>query len=371
VRVLVVKLSSLGDIIHTLPALSDAAAALPGIRFDWVVEEAFAEVPQWHGAVDTVIPVAIRRWRKRPLRDVLGPEARRAHLALRAQRYDAVIDAQGLLKSALIARLVNAPRYGLDWRSARERLASSVYHHAIRVPRDLHAVQRIRLLFARALGYSPPTRSAEYGVCLTQWPGSGSDSADLVFVHGTARAEKLWPEEHWRALAALAIAQGYTVCLPWGSAAEGQRARRIAAHAHSGETNADQIDPGKTSLRQASTGSTDAGRMVSSRMVRVLPHLTLSRLAGVLRDARAAVAVDTGLGHLCAALDVPTVSLYGPTQCNLVGTCGRNQIHLQSPLGADATAGARMASLAPADVWAALQPLLAGGAYRPQFRGGE
>ena len=105
-----VKMSSLGDVIHTLPALSDALRALPGIRFDWAVEEAFAEIPGWHPAVDRVIPVALRRWRKRPLRDFRGPEWRQARNALRSQRYDAVIDAQGLMKSAFIARLVKAPR---------------------------------------------------------------------------------------------------------------------------------------------------------------------------------------------------------------------------------------------------------------------
>jgi heptosyltransferase-1 len=358
--VLVVKLSSLGDVIHTLPALSDAAAALPGIRFDWVVEEAFAEVPQWHGAVDTVIPIALRRWRKRPLRDLVGPEARCALRALRRRRYDAVIDAQGLLKSACVARLVDAPRYGLDWQSARERLASSVYHHAIRVPRELHAVQRIRLLFARALGYSLPEGVADCGVRVTQLPDASGESADLVFVHGTARPEKLWPEAYWQELAALAIAHGYTVRLPWGTVAEEQRAQRVAARANRGQTVAAQTD-----ARQSDTDQ------VTSRPARVLPRLTLSQLAALLRNARAAVAVDTGLGHLCAALDVPTVSLYGPTQCGLVGTCGRNQIHLQSPLGANAAAGACMASLAPAEVWAALQPLLAGGAHRPQRQGVE
>lgn len=352
-RVLVVKLSSLGDVIHTLPALSDAAAARPGIRFDWVVEEAFAEVPQWHDAVDTVIPVALRRWRKRPLRDLRGPEARHAHRALRRQRYDAVIDAQGLLKSAFITRLVNAPRYGLDWRSVRERLASSVYQHPIRVPRELHAVQRVRLLFARALGYTLPEGRADYGVHTPAFPDADNKRADLVFVHGTARAEKLWPEEHWQQLAAVAVVQGYTVCLPWGSAEEEARAQRIAARANAGQTVA---------------AYNDTAGVTRGHAVRVPPRLTLSQLAGMLRTARAAVAVDTGIGHLCAALDVPTVSLYGPTQSRLVGTCGRNQVHLQSPLYANAGANARMASLAPAEVWAALQPLLAVGAHSPLGR---
>lgn len=342
-RVLVVKLSSLGDVIHTLPALSDAAAALPGIRFDWVIEEGFAEIPRWHRAVDTVIPVALRRWRKRPLRDLRGPQARRAHRALRDQRYDAVIDAQGLIKSAFIARLVDAPRFGLDWHSARERLAASVYHHPIRVPRDLHAIERTRMLFARALGYSPPANPADYGVRVEMLSDAGDQHADLVFFHGTARAEKLWPEEHWRELASLAVERGYTVYLPWGTTAEQQRAQRVAARANAGR---------------------------ASGAVQVLPTLTLSQLAGLLRRARGAVAVDTGLGHLCAALDVPTVSLYGPTSSRLIGTFGRHQVHLQSSDGS-AVAAAEMASLTPLQVWDALQPLLAGDAQRPPASGRE
>ena len=155
-HVLVVKMSSLGDVIHTLPALTDAAGSLPGIRFDWVVEEGFAEIPAWHSAVDAVIPVALRRWRQRPLRDFRGPEWRRARNRLRRPVYDAVIDAQGLLKSAFITRQVRAPRYGMDRKSVRERFACAVYDHKVPVPKTMHAVQRTRLLFARALGYPLP-----------------------------------------------------------------------------------------------------------------------------------------------------------------------------------------------------------------------
>lgn len=337
-KVLVVKLSSLGDVIHTLPALSDAAAARSDIRFDWVVEEAFAEVPRWHRAVETVLPVALRRWRQRPLRDLLGPEARAAHRALTSARYDAVIDAQGLVKSAFVARLVSAPRYGFDWHCAREGLASSVYQHRIRVPRDLHAIQRTRALFAHALEYALPESPPDYGVSTHAPPDASARPPDLVLLHGTARAEKLWPETHWQALAVRAAAAGYTVCLPQGSVEEAQRAQRIAAHANS-----------------ACTG----GR------VTVLPQLTLSRIATVLSAARAAVAVDTGLGHLCAALAVPSVSLYGPTKGALVGTCGPHQVHLQSPAGT----AARMASITVEAVWAALQSLLAQRARHQQTAG--
>ena len=293
------KLSSLGDVIHTLPALGDAAAALPDVVFDWVVEEAFAEIPAWHGAVERVIPVAIRRWRKRALRDFTGPEWRAARKSLQKQTYDAVIDAQGLLKSALIARLVPAPRYGMDRATVREQLAALAYDHPVHVPRDMHAVERIRLLFARALEYPLPNTLGEYGLDVAVPAAAGDLPPGLLFFHGTARAEKLWPQTQWMALAKLAEDAGYRVWLPWGNDEELQRAQRIA----DGRSNTE-----------------------------VLPRMNLRELAGLLQRVRGAVAVDTGLGHLAAALAVPTVSLYGPTRTSLVGTYGRNQVHLQSPL---------------------------------------
>ncbi len=348
-----VKMSSLGDVIHTLPALTDAARALPGIRFDWVVEEAFAEIPGWHPAVDRVIPVAIRRWRKRPLKNFTGPEWRRARNALRRQHYDAVIDAQGLLKSAFIARLVKTTRYGMDKHSVRERLATLAYHRKISVPRDMHAVERIRLLFARALNYPLPAEPGDY--CLRAGLRDGfSDKLipagkelppGLLFFHGTARAEKLWPEDHWIELATLATQQGYTVWLPWGSDAERERAERIASQLNAGHQN-----------------NSHSNDRQNRHQVQVLPRLDLLGLAGMLLQASGAVAVDTGLGHLSAALDVPTVSLYGPTRTRLIGAYGRNQIHLQSPVGAEDTSDplAMMRSITATAVWGELQPVLPG-----------
>ncbi|MFT5482534.1 MAG: heptosyltransferase-1, partial [Halieaceae bacterium] len=163
-RVLVIKTSSLGDVIHTLPALTDAANIIDGITFDWAVEEAFAEIPAWHPAVDEVIPVAIRRWRKQPLESLRGPEWKRCKRLLTRNHYDAVIDAQGLIKSAWLARYVQAPRWGYDKKSAREPLATLAYHHKVPVSRDLHAVERIRQLFSQALRYRLPETKGSYGL---------------------------------------------------------------------------------------------------------------------------------------------------------------------------------------------------------------
>ena len=153
-RVLVIKTSSLGDVIHTLPALTDAARAIPGIRFDWVVEEGFAEIPAWHPAVSQVITVAIRRWRKHPLKTLRSGEWSRFKQRLRESHYDLVIDAQGLLKSAWLTRYVKTPVAGLDSNSAREPIAARFYDRPYSVPRGQHALERTRQLFGQALGYS-------------------------------------------------------------------------------------------------------------------------------------------------------------------------------------------------------------------------
>ncbi|QFU74211.1 lipopolysaccharide heptosyltransferase I [Halioglobus maricola] len=326
-RVLIVKMSSLGDVIHTLPAVTDAAQALPGITFDWVVEEAFAEIPAWHPAVDRVIPIALRRWRKHPVRNFSGSAWREFRQVLKGKHYDLVIDAQGLLKSALVARLLKTPIAGLDKHSAREGIAASAYQHKFAVPREMHAVERTRQLFADALGYTLDGARGNYGVRANLARHKEKRSRGVMFFHGTARAEKLWPVEHWAELLRLADQADYPVWLPWGSDEEKARAGQIVGMAGAG---------------------------------RVLPRLDLLGLASMLLEVDGAVAVDTGLGHLAAALDVPTVSLYGPTDTALIGAYGENQVHIQSPIGPEDTDDpkAMMHAIPAADVWARLQAVL-------------
>ncbi|WP_407292917.1 lipopolysaccharide heptosyltransferase I [Stutzerimonas zhaodongensis] len=296
-RVLLVKTSSLGDVVHTLPALTDARRLIPTIQFDWVVEEGFAEIPAWHPAVAQVIPVAIRRWRKHPFDTFFSGEWRRFKARLQEARYDLVIDAQGLLKSAWLTRYVQAPVAGLDRDSAREPLASRFYSRRYAVSREQHALERVRQLFAQSLGYPAPETVADYGLDRTQLATQG-EQPYLLFLHGTTWPSKHWPENYWRELAVLMNEFGWAIRLPWGNAEEKARAERIA-----------------TGLSGAS----------------VLPKLNLGGVAKVIAGARACVAVDTGLGHLAAALDVPSISLYGPTLPGRVGAYGRSQIHLCAP----------------------------------------
>ncbi|BFO01958.1 Lipopolysaccharide heptosyltransferase 1 [Pseudomonas putida] len=295
-RVLIIKTSSLGDVIHTLPAVTDAAHALPGIRFDWVVEEGFAEIPSWHPAVDQVIPVAIRRWRKNLWQTIKSGEWKAFKQRLRAQKYDLVIDAQGLVKSAWLTRYVKAPVAGLDRYSAREGWASRFYDRRLSVAVGQHAVERVRQLFALALAYDLPEGIGRYGLDLDrlQLPPA---APYVVFLHGTTWATKHWPEAYWRELAERLGRRNLQVRLPWGNPAEKARAERIAQ----GLKNCE-----------------------------VLPKLNLAGVARVLAAAKACVAVDTGLGHLAAALDVPTISLFGPTNPGLTGAYGRVQVHQAS-----------------------------------------
>lgn len=294
-KVLVIKTSSLGDVLHTLPALTDAASALPGIRFDWVVEEGFVDISAWHPAVDEVIPVALRRWKHHPLRVLRAGEPQAAVRHLRRLRYDRIIDAQGLVKSAVIARFARGPRYGLDRASAREPLAALAYEHKIPVARKQHAVLRVRQLFASALDYVLPDSQPDYGLDVRF--ETRTDRDYLVFLHGTTWPTKHWPESYWAELAMFAAGAGLQVRLPWGSAAEHRLAARIA-----------EVD--------------DA--------VEVLPRQGLGELAQVIAGARAVIGVDTGLVHLAAALGVPCITLYGATDPQLTGNVGHRQMQLQA-----------------------------------------
>nr|WP_219857967.1 MULTISPECIES: lipopolysaccharide heptosyltransferase I [Pseudomonas] len=293
---MIIKTSSLGDVIHTLPALTDAAHAIPGIRFDWVVEEGFAEIPSWHPAVDQVIPVAIRRWRKHLWQTVRSGEWKAFKQRLRERQYDLVIDAQGLVKSAWLTRYVKAPVAGLDRYSAREGWASRFYDRRLSVAVGQHAVERVRQLFAMALAYDLPEGIGRYGLDLErlQLPPA---APYVVFLHGTTWTTKHWPEAYWRELAERMGRRRLEVRLPWGNPAEKARAERIAQ---------------------------------GLNHCQVLPKLNLAGVARVLAAAKACVAVDTGLGHLAAALDVPTLSLFGPTNPGLTGAYGRTQIHQAS-----------------------------------------
>lgn len=298
-RVLIVKTSSMGDVLHTLPALTDAQQAIPGIRFDWVVEEGFAQIPSWHAAVDRIIPVAIRRWRKAWFSAPVKAERKAFREAVQAEKYDAIIDAQGLVKSAaLVTRLARGIKHGMDWQSAREPLASLFYNQRHSVPKQQHAVERTRELFALSLGYSKPRSQGNYAIAQHFLNHLNADAGQYaVFLHATTRDDKHWPEANWRELIGLLAASGIRIKLPWGAPHEEARAKRLA----------EGFD-----------------------YVEVLPRMSLENVAKVLAGAKFVVSVDTGLSHLTAALDRPNITLYGPTDPGLIGGYGMNQLECRS-----------------------------------------
>lgn len=301
-RVLIVKTSSMGDVLHTLPALTDAQQAIPGIQFDWVVEEGFAQIPSWHAAVDRVIPVAIRRWRKAWFSAPIKAERKAFRDAVRLQQYDAIIDAQGLVKSAaLVTRLACGVKHGMDWSTAREPLASLFYNRKHHIAKQQHAVERTRELFAKSLGYAKPQSQGDYAIAQHFVNECNADTGHYaVFLHATTRDDKHWPEANWRELIELLNNTGIRIKLPWGAPHEEERAKRLAE---------------------------------GFPYVDVLPRMSLEEVARILAGAKFVVSVDTGLSHLTAALDRPNITLYGPTDPGLIGGYGKNQYTQQSHSG--------------------------------------
>lgn len=287
-RILLVKTSSLGDVVHNLPVASDIVAVHPGAVIDWVVEESFSAIPALHSAVRRAIPIAVRRWRKTWWHASTRREIQDFVRELRAVEYEAVIDTQGLLKSALVTRVARGRRYGLDWSSSREPL-SVFYDRTFNVPRSQAAVERNRVLAARALDYTPPPQ-VSYGITTVRrdfdWLSSDRYA---VLIHATSADRKLWPEDRWIALGLALADRGISSVLPWGSANERERSERL-------------------------------GRSISGSVVP--PHLDVRDLAGLLAQAACAIGVDTGLTHLAGALGVATVGIYTATDPSRTGLYG-------------------------------------------------
>lgn len=296
-RVLLIKTSSMGDVIHTLPALTDAMHAVPGIKFDWVVEEAFAEIPTWHPAVSKVIPVALRRWRKKLFAKQTRAEWRAFREQLREQQYDLVLDAQGLFKSAFLTKLARGTRVGYDSHSAREGLAAWLYDYNYHVDRAHHAVLRTRMLFALALNYAEPVMPPRFGIDRAKLTSPDNTEKYFVFLHGTTWASKEWPEQYWVELAETMSQHGYRIKIGGGSEVELARAARIAK---------------------------------SSDAVDALPRMSIGEMARLLANSCGAVAVDTGFGHLAAGMNLPTISIYGSTNAVYTGALGQASVHLSA-----------------------------------------
>jgi heptosyltransferase-1 len=291
-NILFIKTSSLGDVVHHMPAVTDARKAHPDATFSWLVEEAFAPLVRLHPAIDTVIPVASRRWRKSLYAPATIAEIRASFRDIRAQRYDEIVDTQGLLRTAILTRAARGMRHGYDASSVREPLASLFYDVRHRVERDMHAVERNRILSGLALGYAPD-EAPDFGLDRARI-GKDSTSRYGLLLHATARREKQWPDADWIAFAKL-FAQRFELLLPWGTEAERARSEHIAAAV-----------PG----------------------ARVPDRAPLDQIAKLIAGAQFVVGVDTGLLHLAAALGVPVVAIFAGSKPALTGPMGRGRLSI-------------------------------------------
>lgn len=284
----------MGDVLHNLPVVSDLSRHVLNAHIDWVVEENFAALPALHPQVEQVIPVAIRRWRKQFWQS--RQERQAVCRELRDAEYDFVLDTQGLLKSALVARCAKSTICGYDWRSAREPLASLFYNETFGVAKNLHAVERNRQLAGKAFGYQPQG-AADYGIAAPEldlaWLPAGRYA---VLLHATSRDDKLWDEQNWIGLGQRLAQSGVRAVLPWGNDSELARGKR---------------------LEQAIPEAVCA------------PRLNLDEAAALMGNAEFVVGVDTGLSHLAAALGRPTIGIYTATEPGLTGLhAGEHAVNL-------------------------------------------
>lgn len=298
-KILIIKISSMGDIIHTLPAVTDAFHIMSDISFDWIVEKSFSEIPKWHPAIHRVIPINLRGWKKNWYKAISWREFYQYISWIKKQDYDLVIDAQGLLKTSLFITAVTVSywKHGMDFISAREPASAYFLHQRHYINKYQHAICRIRQLFAYSLQYSVPHSKGEYNISYL-FPRQVNHVAPyLIFFYCTTQLEKYWVDLNWDVLIRYAIDVGYNIKLPCWKHQDMLRVQWL---------------------------------LKKYDRVFMLWDLTLQQIAIQISQATAVISVDTGLSHLTAALGCPNLTLYGPTNPWLVGTYGMHQSILYS-----------------------------------------
>jgi heptosyltransferase-1 len=294
-RILLVKMSSMGDIFHTFPAISDINKQFPNAEIDWVVEDSFKEIVEWHPQVRKAIPIHLRRWVKQ--RDKQSWQEFKAwRKTLRSENYDYVIDAQGLLKSAVIAKCALGKGIdGYDKDSAREPITHWFYKRTHVVDKNQHAVERTRQLVGKALGYTPEPQ-LNFGIN-QNFTHIQKNPRKLIFIIGTSWVTKLWATSEWQALTQIAIDAGFSVEIIWGSSDE--------------QAIADEIIN------------------ACPKATRPPQRLSITTIAEKLVEAAGVIGLDTGFSHLAGALETPTIALYGATSPTKVGLIGDHTHNLQ------------------------------------------
>jgi heptosyltransferase-1 len=274
-EILFLKTSSMGDVLHHMPAVTDARRRFPQARITWVVDELYAPLAALHPAVNEIVPIAVRRWRKRLHELPTWNEIREATSRLRAHRYDAIIDTQGLVRTALMTRVIHGASHGYDSDSVREPFASRFYDNTYRVSWDLHVIARNRTLTGLALDYEPDG-APDFGFDRGYFRNESAEPYAILF-HATAKTDKEWPEDRWAEVGKTLAARGLKIVLPWGNDTERERSERIAA----------QVPNATVPERK--------------------PILEVGKL---IAGAKLVVGVDTGFLHIAAALGVPTAAIF-------------------------------------------------------------
>lgn len=291
-KILIVKMSSMGDVIHALPVLHDIKQVYPDAQIDWVVEQGFSDLVRANAPlVRRVLPIRLRAWRKSWRDPQTQDQVQKFKKSLQSEQYDYVIDCQGLLKSVWVARWARLAkggrRVGYSWGSIKEPLASLFYQRKYKVSRKLSAVVRNRTLCAKTLGYEVSGLPYVAFADLNQYVKPREDwnmpaQPYVVLVPNASRVEKRWADDHWRAIAMQCHDAGYQTVWFWGGDAELQYTRGL-------------ID----------------GLPVEHQQHALLPpFLTIPQAAQCMRDAQCVVGLDSGLTHLSAALSKPTLGIF-------------------------------------------------------------
>jgi len=310
----------MGDLMHALPALTDAAKKIPNIEFDWVVDENFSEVPLWHPKVKSIITTNHRSWKKNIFSTSLISELRTIKSRLNNINYDAVVDMQNNLKSAAISFLVKDFVHGLDKASAREYPSHLAYKFTYEISKKNHAISRQRQLLALSLNYEFDIQNIDYGIQKDKFERPNLELPDkfLFLVHNASWPTKMWSISRWQELIKLINKEGYMAILPSGSTKEFERAQEIAS--------------------------------VSEEAL-AIPTQSLNKTAFIIENATGCICSDTGLAHLSAMLGKPSVTLYSVTDEKLIGTRGNNQSHIIS-------ADSQINNITPQRVWDELRLLI-------------
>ena len=286
----------MGDLMHALPALTEAKEHFKEIKFDWVVDKAFWEVPKWHPAVNKIITTDHRNWKKQ----LLSPNSRKAFRSviheINTTDYDLVIDMQNNLKSALVSFMCKHQVIGMDSKSVIEYPAHFSYNKKISISKALHAITRQKILLSNALGYSTSSLN-DYGVSDMEFKKPSFNLPDryVVLVQNASWKTKQLSIKNWQLLVKHFDDSGIEMILPSGNEEEHQRAKQIASF---------------------------------SDKAYALRPIPLNETAHIMKKAEFSVCSDTGLAHLSAVVETPSVTLYGPTDTKLIGTEGKNQLHL-------------------------------------------